>query len=83
MSLIQDPLFLSLGALIVAMLLVVLYWATRRPMAKEPDSQPPFVPSREEQEIMLHQDISYLDWLDMHNADRTAARNAFYRSKGL
>ena len=62
---------------------LIIYWATRRHDGIEPDSRPVNLraPTQEELAIIMHEDISYLDWLDMNGPQQAAARDAYYNSR--
>lgn len=62
---------------------VIIFTATRKHDGKEPDSRPVNLPAPtpEELAIIMHEDISYLDWLDMNGPQQAAARDAYYNSK--
>lgn len=75
-----------LGWLILALLLTVGAFALhrRRESWREPDCTPlGWRPTPEQAEIMRVQDISYLDAADMNAAGWAAARDAYYRARGL
>ena len=62
---------------------LIIYWGTRRHDGKEPDSRPVNIPapSEEVKAILIHEEIGYLDWLDMNGPEQAAARDAFYNSR--
>ena len=79
----QSAFWILIGLILLLMGTVIVYWATTRHDGIEPDSRPVNLPAptAEELAIIMHEDISYLDWRDMNGPQQAAARDAYYNSK--
>lgn len=79
----MTPEAIVLTLCILLLLVVFIYWLTRRSRWQEPKSDPLFTPSREDVDVMVYNHLSYLDWVDATPSERAAARDAYYSAKGL
>ncbi|MCW2132914.1 hypothetical protein [Arthrobacter sp. VKM Ac-2550] len=82
--------FLTAALIIIGVGIVLagatlIYWGTTRHDGVEPDSRPVNIPAptAEELQVIMHQNISYLDWLDMNGPEQAAARDAYYSAKAF